>query len=262
VPGITKIRLEEKRGTVALVPSDDGKLHVEARVTGWGPSADEAGRRARMMKVNIDQGEMVTISRTPDDERNVSREADIRYRVKVPKGVMFALDNTFGNIKADNIEAGLEITAGHGNLLMSGIKGNVKVMTGSGQVFLNRIEGDADVFSESGNLRIDNVSGNIRAESSHGNISVAAGKPVTANYNVTTSAGQVVLRIPEASDATVSALTGNGSISGTLDLVIKERNEEGPEHPGQDRTGSIVLGNGKGSITLRSENGSIIADKN
>jgi len=60
--GITKLKIDNLNGKIDLVPSQDDKLYVKARIVGWGPSEKEARRRAEMVGINISEGDVVNIN--------------------------------------------------------------------------------------------------------------------------------------------------------------------------------------------------------
>ena len=246
-PGFTKIKVDSQ-GKLELVPSIDGKLHVKASVIGRGASKQVAENRAKAVKIDINEGEVITISCDSELNPNNRRPTDFALRVMVPKGVNIDIDNGSGSVKADNLQSNMDITAFTGDVALSGIKGNL------------------DTTMNSGNIRINDVSGDVRARNENGMIEVSGTRPVFANYNISNRSGEIILRIPETSNATINASTKQGTINGSLNLKLENVNivpgQSNSEHPGPGAKGSAILGNGKGSINLSNETGSITIDKN
>lgn len=219
-PGVTKIVIGNIHGRVDLVPSPDGKLHIGARITAWGPSTAEARKRAEMVGINVEEGDVISISGSPDRIFNNRRPAEITYRVMLPKGVSVAAENAQGDVRADNVEADLDINAQNGNII------------------------------------IKDAAQNVRVINENGRIDISSTRPVKANYSITNRNGEIVLRIPGKSDATVTAQIQNGTVSGSLDLKMARTQDNG-----QAVKGTVTLGSGTGAINLSSENGNIIVDK-
>ncbi|MHB9096110.1 MAG: DUF4097 family beta strand repeat-containing protein [Eubacteriales bacterium] len=262
-PGVTKVKVDNLQGKVDLVPSPDGKLRVFATIVAWGPSEAEAKRRAEVVKIDISEGNVINISHTPPPSYNNHRPADVAYRLQVPKGISVGVASENGNIMADSLEVNLDIRAANGEVALAAIKGNVTLNGQNGQVSLDNIDGTLDARMLNGNLRIKDVSKDIRAQNENGTIDVLSTRPVSSKYDLSNRTGEIIVRIPEASDATVSARTGNGLITGSLILKTDNVNLGGStEPPGSGAKVGVVLGTGKGSINLYNETGRIVVDKN
>lgn len=232
--GVTKVVIDNPRGKVDLAPSPDGKLHVRAHIVAWGPTEAEAKRRAEMVKVNIEEGDVINISRTPERNYNIRHPAEVAYRIMVPKGVSVATEKGVNDLRADSLDADLDIKA-------------------------------------DGSIVIRDAARNVLVASEGGRVDVSSNRPVKANYDITSKFGEITLRIPGNSDARVSARTQHGSIDGSLNLKTEKLtgpNQAGPGHETAEPDGvsgvrgTVTLGSGKGSINLNSENGNIIVEKN
>ncbi len=272
-PGVTKVKIDAMQGRIDLAPSQDGKLQVRARIIAWGPSEEEAKKRAEAVKINVDEGEVIGISRAPEGNHNLRRHPVVSYRIMVPKGITIVTEKTAGDIKADNLEANLEIKDFTGDSNITGIIGNVALDGEYGQINFREIDGNVEIRTVSGEINIKDVTQNIQVANDHGRIEIAGTRPVSGNYSINTKNGDIMLRIPAASDATVLARTENGAINGTLNLKMEKLKENNTQHPALDEetTGStahtagakgiVKLSSGKGAINLSTENGNITVDK-
>ena len=260
-PG-TKIRIDNLNGQVDMVPGEGDKLYVEAIITAWGPTTEEAKTRAEEFSVDISEGNVISISRSPRANiYDFKRTPFVKYRIVIPAKVKVAVDNTSEGVRADNLEAEMEINMANGSLSLAGIKGNVSVNGGHGRVIVKDVTGNLDVRSSSGDINVHNVSGDMRLVMENGNVEISGTNPMTAKSYVTNQNGSTVVRIPEKSDVSVVAETIHGSISGSLNLDI-EKSQNTPENPRSGSKGTAVLGAGKGIISVTSDNGSIIIDNN
>ncbi len=258
-PG-TKIRIDDLGGQVDLVPGEGDQIYVEAEITGWGPTREDARSRAEEFSVNISEGGVINISSPPDIYMgDYKRTPFVKYRVVIPPKVKLAVSGGSGGIRADNLEADIEINMEHGELSLAGITGDVSVNGAYGRITVKDITGNLNVSSNSGDINVSDVSGDMRIVMENGRIEVAGSDPMTAKSYITNQNGSTVVRIPEKSDVSVIAETEHGSISGSLDLNI-EKSQSTPENAGLGSKGTAVLGSGRGLISVTSDNGSIIID--
>lgn len=288
-PGVTSVNLESLGGRINLVPSTDGKFHVEADITGWGPSQSEARRRTEMVKIEIKEGTVINVYSGQSQVTNSRRPLQVVYRFMIPKGINIVVDNE-GLIRADNIEANLKIRTSDGKVVLRNIKGDVALEGDSGQVTMDVIDGNVESKLSSGKITIKDVSKNIHADNDDSNIEIISSKPVNSNYSINNRNGYIVLKVPESSNCIVKAETTQGKIRGSLnfryeysqpDKAVPQSGQ--PGQPGQSGQPSIqsnqseypiqsveqvpggkataVLGSGKNLITLTAETGNLVIDK-
>ncbi len=252
-PGITSVKMESLDGRVDLVPSSDGKFHIQAGITGWGPSEQEARRRAEMIKIEVKEGDLINVY--TGQGINSRRPAVVVYRLSIPKGINVYLENENGKIKADNLEANLVIKVQLGEVSLRNIKGNVSFSGENGQATFESINGSLETRLSAGKIFIKDISRDIRAYNDNSDIEISSSKPVSANYSIDNQNGFIVLKLPESSDASVKAETATGKIRGSLNVKF-EPNQSGP-----GGKAAITLGTGKGSINLTTASGNIVIDK-
>lgn len=256
-----KIRFNAGRGSVALVPSTDDKFYVQARITGWGPTSEDARKRADSVRINIDKGTQVAVTYVPDRTENVRRPADVEFRVMVPHGANVIVETETGQIIGDNLEANLDARTNFGSIVLTAIKGNIDSSIGHGRAEFKNVEGNLNVDAESGSIKATDVTGKVKVRNDNGNAEVVSFRPVTTDYDVINRHGQILIRIPELSDVSVSAASQDGSVAGTLGLVAENLNTSG-DNDQRGLKGTLTLGSGKGKINLSNETGSIIVDRN
>ena len=269
-PGITSVKLDSLNARVDLVPSSDGKFHVQSAVTGWGPSEPEARRRAEMFKIDVKKGDVINVNGGQGQGIHSRRPLGVAYLLMIPKGINVYIENDMGQIKADNLEANLNIKAESAEVSVRGIKGNVFFEGENGQATFEAIDGNLETRLSSGKIFIKDVSKDIRAENDNSDIEISSSKPVYANYSINNYNGFIVLKIPEASDAVVTAKTETGKIRGSLNIKYEPNQpapgqpvpgQPVPSEPGPGGKAAITLGAGKGSINLITVSGNIIIDK-
>lgn len=256
-PQIVNLSLSDLDGKVNIVSGTDNKIKINATVVAWGPSPEEARRRAEMVKIRIDESKTINVTRLRDQIENVRRQAEVIYHVTVPKGLKVEVKGSNDNIKADNLENDLYLKSSGGETSVTNIRGKVEYDGEYGNVDFRNISGDLTVNLNNGNVSIDDITGTIKADCENGKIDVASTQPVKTNYSLSSRSGEIKLSIPQTSNATISVKSQNGHISGSLTLSMEENSSET-----HDQIGSAVLGTGESSIDIRNEMGSIIVDKN
>lgn len=269
-PGLSTVNLTGLSGRIDLVPSPDGKFHVEADITGWGPSQLEARRKTEMLKIDIKEGPVIDVYPGQTQVSNSKRPLEVIYRFMIPKGISVAVDNQ-GLIRANNIEANLKVRLSDGDVVLRSIKGDVVLEGDTAQITLDGIDGNVESKLSSGKIFLKNVSGNIHADSDNSNIEIISSKPVNSNYSINNLNGYIVLKVPESSNAIVKAETTQGKIRGSLNYkyesVQPPIQPNQPDHPiesieqMQGGKATAVLGAGKGLINLTAETGNIVIDK-
>jgi len=128
--------------------------------------------------------------------------------------------------------ANLNARSGDGSIDVEGIDGTVALSSGDGTIAGRRLHGDVDVHTGDGSIRLDEVNGalnattgdgtvvasgaftSVRAHSGDGSMHITAesGSEPTADWNITTGDGSVIVALPDGLNAEIDAHTGDGGI--------------------------------------------------
>lgn len=236
-PGIARLVLSDLDCKVDLVPSNDEQIHIKANIDAWGPSESEAKRRAEMVKLHVDEGDIINVSLLEAQQDNLRRRPQITVRIMVPKGVEISLDKINGQLRADSLQNNVEISGQSGRFNLNRIQGNIMANVSNGEVLLNNIAGNIKVEAESGEIKITNPQ-----------------KDVT----VKNSSGVITMNINPSLNAAIDAVVDVGEISGSLEgLEINQIQENGP-----GRKAKAVMGTGQSKISLYNNNGQIFINQN
>jgi hypothetical protein len=167
-----------------------------------------------------------------DDVGRGALEAWADLEVLVPRGVDTRVAIAVGEIKAMDVEAGLDLDTYSGSVTAENIGGDTRVDTGSGSVEVTGIRGDLWVDTGSGSVDAENIEGNdIRIDTGSGSVTVYSA--AAASLEVDTGSGSVRTRDISCDRAKID--TGSGSV--TLDLV-------------RMGGGDYVVDTGSGSVTV------------
>jgi hypothetical protein len=159
-------------------------------------------------------------------------EAWTDLEILVPRGVDTRVAIVVGEIKAMNVEAGVDLDTHSGKVTAENIGGNTRIDTGSGSVDVTGVLGDLWVDTGSGSVEAANIEGDdIHIDTGSGSVTIDGGS--AASLEVDTGSGSV--RTNDISCDRAMIDTGSGSV--TLDLV-------------RMGTGNYVIDTGSGGVTV------------
>jgi DUF4097 and DUF4098 domain-containing protein YvlB len=114
-----------------------------------------------------------------------------------------------------------------------------------GQVEAASLKSDIEVFTINGNVRVS-TDGNVMARSMTGSIDASlAGTNWTRPVDLQTVNGDIIVGLPNGANASVRGETRSGRITSDFPLTVEKKRVNG------------VIGNGAGSLRLKTETGSI-----
>jgi len=132
-----------------------------------------------------------------------------------------ALNTAGGNLKLTKITGDVHATTSGGNLKYEDIRGNISSTTSGGNVKIYKFNGNVDVATSGGNMELEGANGSIDASTSGGNIKLQyVGK--NQGIELSSSAGNISVRVPEDFDAEADLYTTVGSINSDFAKVDNE----------------------------------------
>lgn len=167
--------------------------------------------------------------------------------VTLPADLAVTVETTDGSMTAASLRSGIDASTSNGRVEMRDIQGGIKVHSSNGKLLLQRVEGGARVSSSNGSITLEDVGGEVYAKSSNGQIVIDSS--ITGNWECHSSNGAVSMKIPQNTDAVITADTSNGSLKGSVSWNKKDEDE-----------GSATLGGGKYAVDLSTSNGSVTVD--
>jgi DUF4097 and DUF4098 domain-containing protein YvlB len=129
---------------------------------------------------------------------------------------------------------------------------NVDATNVNGIIEVSRLRGALDASTTNGQITIDETWGNVEASLTNGKIEALLTVPHDGEVSLTTVNGGIELSIPDTTSADFSAEIVQGTIEIGGGLVLDDA-----VYTDSSVTGT--LGDGEGTITLRTVNGNIIA---
>jgi hypothetical protein len=151
----------------------------------------------------------------------------------------------------------LEASTGDGRVAVRDLEGDLNVRTGDGSIHLEHVTGAVDASSGDGSIDVDGAISRLRARSGDGRVRIhAVGRGPSADWNVTTGDGSVLLEVDEEFGAELDAATGDGRVN-VQGLTFDDESDS--RHRRSTARGRI--GNGGGRVTIRTGDGSITVRK-
>lgn len=230
----------------------------------------ELGEGAERLEVSGDASSLRIEVRMP---RKSSHAADTDLRVRVPAAAALSLEAVSADIVVQGIKGRLAASTVSGDLSLSvasaeveasTVSGDLRLSGPAGNTVLNSISGDVSASGLSGELRLETVSGavrvaggaftNLELKSISGDLDLDASLAPDARVVGETLSGQLHLRLPAATSATVALRSFSGEVQSRF----------GGGHPGDDDRRERLefkLGDGRARVDLSSFSGDIMVDK-
>lgn len=214
---------------------------------------------ADLSGISVDnQGGVLTIQAT--------ERAPRRLRLTVHPEIQLSISGTDSEIRVKGIHGPVSVRNQTQAITMEDIRGPVEVFSYTGPIEIRGIDGEIQAESNTNAVKVRDVTGDVNARSTSSSVTLKNGNstvvdlqsisgivsyegeiPRHARYRLGTHSGEVRLRIPVASDATI-LLRGR-----TRTFAVRGAQLE----MGDDDVGRIRLGDGRGRIALESVLGTI-----
>jgi DUF4097 and DUF4098 domain-containing protein YvlB len=230
-PGCS-VAIDTYRGNVTIVESDDPEIRIAVHLEIGADREEEADRLLRDLQLDFTEtGNAVSvIARHPQEtgahfDWNDKSQIAPTFRVTVPRDCSVDLSTRSGSIIVGNLNGRLRArtdtgdiffrhTAGsveastrEGDVVVSHCDGSVKVRVLRGTVQLGVITGPCDVSDSSGGIEVMAAKGDIHAFAAAGSAIIGLPRDYTGQSEITTSGGNIVVKIDPAAKCEVDAST-------------------------------------------------------
>ena len=192
---------------------------------------------------------------------------DIDIRITAPAYLSISIRGTETDVSVDGIQADISVETVDGSISVTGGNGFIRLHSVEETITLRNAVGRIEVSSADGDIYLRNVTGEISAEAIDGDMELLDidSHDVTATnvdgdityrgtvyddgrYRLSTHDGDVVLHVPESTNATVNVASYDGDFETSFPIVLKESYR---------RRFSFTLGTGHAEITLEAFDGDI-----
>lgn len=185
-----------------------------------------------------------------------------RLRVALPKQSQVTAKSEDGSITIEEVAGKITLNTNDGSVRATRVSGDIVVRSGDGSIRMERAEGNIDLETEDGSIGLEAKPSVLRAHTNDGTIrlQVEPDSAMTADWDVQTSDGSVVLTLPSGFNAELDAESRDGAVRGghpTVRNELKELHERGEDRQERRRSLKTTLGSGGKTLKVRTGDGSI-----
>lgn len=176
--------------------------------------------------------------------------------VSVPASANIAAKSGDGSIDIERLSGNLDLRSGDGSIHARDITGDLKVHTGDGSIKLDGLTGALDADTGDGGITASGKFTGLKTRSGDGSVTIhaAPGSAASADWDVVTGDGSVVVELPDGFGAELDAHTGDGSVqlqNVTLSNVSGRLDRNSAKGTLGSGGRTLRVRTGDGSITLR-----------
>ena len=260
--------------TIAVQPNVRVQIQNFAgsvRVRGWDRNAVRiVAGESRRDEVRVQGGE-AALSISTVSKAGVPAPLD--YEITVPVRASLDIAGTYteigvegvrGSVSATTVQGGVTLRGGDGVISLKSVEGSVMVQDATGRIEVNgvnkgitlrNVNGDIAAETVNGSIVLDGIeSSDVEAETVNGRVTYAGTIHDRGRYRFGSHSGTIIVSVPERTNATVAAVTYQGTFSSRFDLPQTASDTS----PAPRRRASFALGNGSARIEAESFQGSII----
>jgi DUF4097 and DUF4098 domain-containing protein YvlB len=265
------VERDEKRFTVSGKPDVDvSTFDGSIEVRPWDKSdvlvvIEKRGRDksdVATIDVHAEQaGNRVTVEvREPKTARHFSlgwnNSRSAKLIVSVPASSNISAKSGDGSIDIERLSGNLDLRSGDGSIHARDITGDLKVHTGDGSIKLEGLNGALDADTGDGGISASGKFTGVKTRSGDGSVMIhaAPGSAASADWDVVTGDGSVIVELPDGFGAELDAHTGDGSVK-LQDVTLSNVSGRLDRNTVKGTLGSggrtLRVRTGDGSITLR-----------
>jgi hypothetical protein len=260
--------------TIAVKP--DARVQIQnfagtIRVITWERNAVRVhAGQSRRDEVRI-QGDDAALSVATVSKSGVPGPID--YEITVPARASLDISGTYTDVTIEGVRASVSATTvqgavtlrgGDGVISLKSVEGAISVQDATGRVEVNgvnkglvlrNVNGDIAAETVNGSIELEGIeSSDVDAETVNGRVTYAGSIRDRGRYRFGSHNGNITISIPERSNATVAAVSYQGSISSRFELpkAVSDGIARSP------RRADFALGNGSGRIEAESFQGDVV----
>jgi hypothetical protein len=257
------VRVHEVSGSVKLLGWDRDELRVEAD---FGAGVEEIAISGGPEALEV----RVKLKRYPGEDRSRS-DADADLVVHVPAGARAGFELVSADVEISGLAGRLEGNTVSGDIKASGPSKEARLRTVSGGIRLSGPSERAELETVSGDVEVKGAGGELAASTVSGNIDVAGGEfsrlrfrsvsgalrldgalRTDGSYEMESHSGEIVLKLPASTNASVEATSFSGTISSEFGGADERRRDRGPGSEAR-----FNLGRGGAPLRVRTFSGEV-----
>jgi DUF4097 and DUF4098 domain-containing protein YvlB len=216
VTGAPDLVLETFDGAIEVHSWDRNEVEVEVEKRAMEQSLID------QMKVDVEQkGDRIVVRVTGParaDFRGVTIGMHIsptaRVRVAMPRAANLEAKSGDGSIRVETLDGKLVLTTVDGSVTGVRVSGDIRIRTGDGSIRLEDVTGKLDLETDDGSIGIDAKPTALHAKTGDGTIrlTIDPDSAMTADWDVTTGDGSVIMTLPSVFNAELDFETSDGAV--------------------------------------------------
>jgi DUF4097 and DUF4098 domain-containing protein YvlB len=178
VPG-GRLQIENTNGRIEALPAAGSQVEIRAERIAKA-STDEAARELlKQSELHEDVSAAQIRIQTKMPRQRFSRQSlEVRYHVRVPKGLSVDFETVNGGVRLENLEGQIAASTTNGGVTGTGLSGTVKATTTNGgvEIEMATVTGDLELETTNGGIRLQlpgSIKANLDARCVNGGISVS-----------------------------------------------------------------------------------------
>jgi Putative adhesin len=250
-----RLAVDNMAGDVVVHVWDKDALRVQAR-------------HPARTRINIRNRDNV-VSLSANESSGPSGAID--YDITAPAWLPLTIDGQFNDVTVEGVQGDVAVETVRGDIVLKGTSGAVEASTIEGEIVVDGARGKISLSSVNEGIKVSGTSGELSAETTNGSITLtrmtaSSIEAATVNgdisyegtlvdkggYNLQTHNGDILVTVPEGSNATFSVRTYNGEFATSLPLKGPDRSEVKP-----GKRAIYTLGTGSADVELESFGGAI-----
>jgi hypothetical protein len=211
-----EVAIESSNGRIVVEAWDRPKARIQVTRSVRAPDEKQAQELMKALRadVEIQSHRIEIVSRYPKRREGsgfwdfLGRKVasmDIHYYLQVPRATALVLETSNGEIRVLGVSKRVEASTTNGDVRVSGAGGSVSAETTNGEI---------ELLGISGSVEASTTNGSVRAEVR----SLSTGDHV----DLTTTNGNVSVRLPASTKATLEAGTTNGRVSTSFPITVND----------------------------------------
>jgi hypothetical protein len=257
--GASELQVRTPDGAVRVVAEDRDGIHVDAIKTARAESdADARALLAEMQVTHRREGDRWIVEASWPNRPHLRGEGSsfgmnisrtVAFEVRVPRDMRLEARSSDGAVEATGVREA-RLRTDDGSISAREIGGRLEAHTSDGSIRVEGCAGPVAVETSDGSITIRQARSPVKATTSDGSIDVEVDAvDGTAQVELTTSDGGINLRLPAEISARVQADTQDGHVE--MQPATNARFNRSRSHL------EAVLGDGRGSVRLRTSDGGI-----
>jgi len=230
--GKPELRVEASDANVRIEAWDQNKIEAHVTTRGW----------------HIGGGDLEIV------EHQQGNAVDLELRHHSRMHLSFGVDSRRTDVEIHMPRsAKVNVRSGDGNIVARGLEGELEFASGDGKLDLEDVEGSLRAKTSDGSVRVSGRFDALDLHTNDGRIEVEArpGSQLRQAWEVRTSDGSVMMRVPGDLAADVELHTSDGHITTNIPIVV-EGSFDGHDVRGKMNGGGnrLTVHTGDGSVTL------------